>query len=301
MEMKKLKVATSRMAGYTGVLGPVRFTDGVSDEFLPRHIRDRMAASMEFIEVDADGNETPAGAQYRLLIDTQERAPQMDSLARQTSAEKAKEISDNVVASSKKLPPLETRVSLEALAEKSGIKGLREIGSKWAVKHRSIPTLIEMILDAQEKSVAARDKKLAAKSEAELERLKRTAPAAELPTKTPEAEIVTPELDPVPEEKVDEVVSATTSKAAAALSAKLKAAATGDFSAALDAEDEDVLLGSSVLASTYNISGAVVQLGDIVSSAHNRFGGTVAEWNELAADDREALLRLDLDLRLAAE
>ncbi|MGV1754837.1 hypothetical protein [Agrobacterium sp. CG674] len=236
MEMKKLKVATSRMAGYTGVLGPVRFTDGVSDEFLPRHIRDRMAASMEFIEIDADGSETPAGAQYRLLVDTQERAPKMDGLARQTEAEKAKEISDNVVASSKKLPPLETRATLEALAEKSGIKGLREIGSKWNVKHRSIPTLIEMILDAQEKSVAARDRRLSEKAEAEVEKLKTTAPVAELPAKAPEAEIITPELPPVPEEEVDEVVSPATSKAAAALNAKLKAAATGDLSAAVSEE-----------------------------------------------------------------
>lgn len=167
MEMKKLKVATSRMAGYTGVLGPVRFKDGVSEEYLPRHIRDRMAASMEFLELDADGNETPAGAQYRLLTDTQERAPKVEELTRQTEEEKAAELAASAIQNATTLPELETRASLEATAEKGGIKGLREIGKKWGVKHRSIPTLIEMILDAQEKSVAAREKRLAEKVEAE--------------------------------------------------------------------------------------------------------------------------------------
>jgi hypothetical protein len=159
MEMKKLKVATARMAGYTGVLGPVRFTDGVSDEYLPRHIRDRMAASMEFLEVDAEGNEAPAGAQHRLISESAERAPKLEPLTRQTHAEKAAEIAAAAVLAAK-VPVLETRASLEEIASKRGIKGLREIGKKWGVKHRSIPTLIEMILDAQEKSVAARDKKL---------------------------------------------------------------------------------------------------------------------------------------------
>lgn len=157
MEMKKLKVATSRMAGYTGVLGPVRFTDGVSDEFLPRHIRDRMAASMEFLEVDADGNEMPAGAQYRLIRESAERAPSLEPLKRQSAEEKAAEVAANQVVVAK-TPVIETRASLEAIAEKSGIKGLREIGKKWAVKHRSIPVLIDMILDAQEKAVAKRVK-----------------------------------------------------------------------------------------------------------------------------------------------
>jgi hypothetical protein len=64
--------------------------------------------------------------------------------------------------------------------------------------------------------------------------------------------------------------------------------------------DAETLLGSSVLASTYEIGGETVQLGDIVAAAHVTFGGTVAEWNALADDDREALLRLELDKRLAA-
>lgn len=238
-DMMKLKVATRRMAGYTGVLGLVRFTDGVSDEFLPRHIRDRMAASMEFLEVDAAGNEQPAGAQHRVIREYKERAPKVESLARQTEAEKAAEIAKNAVITSK-VPTLETRESLEKIAGEKGIKGLREIGSKWGVKHRSIPTLIEMILDAQEKSVAARNKKLEAKAADEAAKLAETAPAAKIALegdKDPEDEAPVAQAVVKPAEPEAADVSEKTTSAAAAINAKLKeAAATGNLAAAISQE-----------------------------------------------------------------
>jgi hypothetical protein len=231
MEMKKLKVATARMAGYTGVLGPVRFTDGVSDEYLPRHIRDRMAASMEFLEVDAQGNEQPAGAQHRLITESAERAPQLAPLTRQTDAEKAAEIAAAAVIAAK-VPVLETRASLEEIAQKSGIKGLREIGKKWAVKHRSIPTLIEMILDAQEKAVAAR-----AKTEAPAA----AEPVAETPAvvenddeKADDSSIV-----PAVEAEAERLAAENAAEAEAfrqAQEAIKAAAATGDLAAAISTE-----------------------------------------------------------------
>ncbi|NKL08288.1 hypothetical protein GFL39_25810 [Rhizobium leguminosarum bv. viciae] len=228
MEMKKLKVATARMAGYTGVLGPVRFTDGVSDEYLPRHIRDRMAASMEFLEVDAQGNEQPAGAQHRLITESAERAPQLAPLTRQTDAEKAAEIAAAALMSAK-VPVLETRANLEELAAKKGIKGLREIGKKWNVKHRAIPTLIEMILDAQEKVVAAR-----AKTEA-------PAPVVEEPVVV---ETVDEKAD---DSSIDPAVAAETERLAAENAAEAEAfrqaqeaikaaAASGDLAAAISTE-----------------------------------------------------------------
>lgn len=61
-----------------------------------------------------------------------------------------------------------------------------------------------------------------------------------------------------------------------------------------------MLYGSSVLASTYEIAGQTVQLGDIVAAAHELSGKTVVEWNDLPDDEREALLRLELDRLLAA-
>lgn len=247
MELKKLKVATSRMAGYTGVLGPVRFKDGVSEEYLPRHIRDRMAASMEFVEIDSEGNEQPAGPQYRLIAENRQRAPQMDPLSRQSEVDKTKELASAAVVSAKVLV-LETRESLEAIAEKLGIAGVREVAAKWGVKHRSIPVLIEMILDSQEKSVAARNKRLAEQAgetpaavitpaavveqaiENQSDPKDATNEVAENATKTvPDAEPVG--FDP-------DAVSEKTAAAADALNEKLKAAAaTGDLSAALNTQE----------------------------------------------------------------
>lgn len=239
MEMKKLKVATKRMAGYTGVLGPVRFKDGVSEEFLPRHIRDRMAASMEFLEVDADGNELPAGAQHRLLRESKERAPKLEPLKRQTDEEKAAEIAAAAVMTAK-VPVLETRQSLEAIASKDGIKGLREIGRKWGVKHRSIPTLIEMILDAQEKSVAARNKKLADRAAAQTEKLKTTAPAAETPAVVEDEDEADAgsTIDPAVQAEADRLAAENAAEAEefAAQEALKAAAATGDLAAAVSTE-----------------------------------------------------------------
>jgi hypothetical protein len=64
-------------------------------------------------------------------------------------------------------------------------------------------------------------------------------------------------------------------------------------------QNDEMLIGSSVLASTYEIAGETVQLGAIVAAAHELSGMTVEEWNELPNDDREALLRAELDRLLA--
>lgn len=224
MEMKKLKVVRRRFEGYTGVLGRVRFTDGVSDEYLPRHIRDQMAASMEFTEIDIDGNEQPAGSQYRMIAESKARAPRAEALERQTEGDKLKELTKAVLDSSA-APELHTKEDLDALADKGGIKALREVGNKWGVKHRSIPTLVAMILEAQSAYVAKRNEKLAAKVAAE----QATHPVAAVDVDRPVVE------EPA---VADAEVSATTEAAAAALNEKLaQAAATGDLGAALNTSE----------------------------------------------------------------
>ncbi|SOC90003.1 hypothetical protein SAMN05216358_0019 [Rhizobium sp. AN5] len=152
-DMKHLKVVDDKWKGYTGALGIAEFKDGISVYPLPRHIRDRMAAAMNFVEVDTDGNEQPAGAAHRMIREYAERAAPITELARQTDGEKNAEIAASQVELAK-TPVVLSRFELEAVASKGGIKGLREIGNKWNVKHRAIPTLIEMILDAQDKAVA---------------------------------------------------------------------------------------------------------------------------------------------------
>lgn len=230
-DLKRLKVVTSRMAGYTGVLGRVRFKDGISEEALPRHIRDQMGACMELVEIDEFGNEQPAGPQYRLIHEANLRAPVKEPLQRQTEAEKeveltvsALEVNPNVV--------IETRETLEQIASEKGIAGLREIAKRWNVKHRSMVVLIEMILEAQDKHLA--------KIELERQRRFEAKDANELKAKQSDEIDVddAPDYVPPAAEQPDEgEASEETSKAAAKLNETLEAARSGDFAAALSTEE----------------------------------------------------------------
>lgn len=155
MDMMKLKITTPAYVGYSGQLGPVIFKDGVSTEPLPRHIRDRMATSFDFLEIDKDGNEQIAGVQHRMIRDAAILSQELEVLGRQTEDEKKRELAADAIKDAPKLD-IQTREQLEEIASKGGIKALREVGNKWNVKHRAIPTLIEMILDAQAKALGDR-------------------------------------------------------------------------------------------------------------------------------------------------
>jgi len=157
--MKKLKITAPQWANYTGSLGVVHFTNGVSDEFVPDHIRRRLSIGMEMIEIDVDGNESRNSAAYKLLSTNTIHAPVNAPLSRQTETEKARE-DLSIAMESGKQPTFYTRENLEAIADKEGIKGLREAAEIWDVKHRSIPALIDMILAAQEKFLEKRKKRI---------------------------------------------------------------------------------------------------------------------------------------------
>lgn len=157
--MKKLKITAPQWANYTGSLGVVHFTNGVSDEFVPDNIRRRLSIGMEMIEIDIDGNESRNSAAYKLLSTNTIHAPVNAPLSRQTETEKARE-DLSIAMESGKQPTFYTRENLEAIADKEGIKGLREAAEIWDVKHRSIPALIDMILAAQEKFLEKRKKRI---------------------------------------------------------------------------------------------------------------------------------------------
>jgi hypothetical protein len=58
----------------------------------------------------------------------------------------------------------------------------------------------------------------------------------------------------------------------------------------------ETLLGSSVLPSMVEIGPNIyVQLGDVVARAHTESGLTLADWNAMANDEREALLAATVD------
>ncbi|PZR92257.1 MAG: hypothetical protein DI537_13805 [Stutzerimonas stutzeri] len=280
MTLKYLKVASPNRLGYTGVLGRVMFKDGVSTEMVPQMIRDRMAAAMPFIEIDADGNEEPAGTLHRMRGGvTQRMLP--SALERQSEADKEREKAADEL---RRFPTskLETLESLQEIADKKGIAGVREIADRWGVKHRSINALIAMILDEQKKAIG------------QVVPVAETKAPETVPPATPEPEL--PLLDPTSEAMVEKIADAL-DKASDALDSIADAAATGNMSAALSADE--TLLGSSLFAATYEIKGETVQLGELVAAAQKTSGSTSEEWNALAQEDRDDLIRIELDRRLA--
>jgi hypothetical protein len=156
-----LKIVSKGWAGYNGQLNIITFKDGVSTEPVPPLIADRIAACVTVVACNEDGSEgeTEAlvGIQHRLVTETASRAPIAKPLPRMSDADR--ELEKKVEAARALEQPTDklfTRLDLEQVADKSGIKGLREIASGWQIKARSIPDLINEILAAQGKFLAQR-------------------------------------------------------------------------------------------------------------------------------------------------
>jgi hypothetical protein len=154
--MNYVKIVSKGWAGYTGQLNVISFRNGISTEPVPNGILDRIAAVTQLVACDAEGNEVGEGEhlgiQNRMIGGVTMRAPVAVALSRQTDEEKALE---GVLDASKVLKaPVEklySREELEAIADKAGLKGLREIGDKWKVRSKSIGDLIARILTVQDK------------------------------------------------------------------------------------------------------------------------------------------------------
>jgi hypothetical protein len=338
--MNYLKIVSKGWTGYTGGLGTVTFKNGVSTEPVPRRIADRLAAVTQMIEVDAEGNEiTAAGIAHRLVTETPGRAPVKGPLARQTEAERAEEERLDMLRKEKApASKFYTAGELEVVASEKGLKGLREIADPWGVKDRSIPGLIAAILKAQAAFLEKRNQRLqqltdkaaaAAAEAAEKEKAEAKAKADAQAAADAEASVLAPieglagvykagdklvpgavileyawqisnrTLTGFNALKIEDK-AALVEKAKQALAERLGAELV-PVSANPEPAAAETLLGSSVLASTYEIAGKTVQLGEIVAGAFSKFEGSVDEWNELANEAREDLVRLELDRLLAAE
>jgi hypothetical protein len=241
MEVKYLKFANKTHVDFTGYIGATLFKNGVSVNLLPRRERDRMAAAMQFLEVDVDGNESPAGSAHRLVAEAAARAPVAALPIRQSDEEKSNEVislSPNVA----NVPTIHTYEELLAVADKSGISGIREIAVDWNVKHRALVVLIQMILDAQSEWLSKDDNKRAAKQAQEVATQEANSPRIDLETA---AKLMAAMAEPVDLETEVENEDI------------LAAAASGDMSAALVepvielVEDEPVPEQAPVVAPEY--------------------------------------------------
>lgn len=158
--MNHVKITQAGWAGFTGHLNIVHFTNGVSDEPVPEMLVDRIAAAVSLVACDAKGevsDETELGIQNRLVGGVTARAEIATELSRQSDQDKALELrvdADKVL--SQPSEKLYTKEELEAVADKGGIKAIREISNLWSLKGRSIPELIEATLKAQADFLARR-------------------------------------------------------------------------------------------------------------------------------------------------
>lgn len=162
MEKKYLKITQKGFEHYNGPLSVYEFVDGVSVEPIPDFERDRIAATMSCIEVAENGKETIAGIAERLVKDSAARAPQAERFERQSVDDKVSEERRLAELALGDTRTIYTEAELDALISQGGIAALRGVASSWNVKNRSIPTLRQMILDAQDQYIVKHGKKVEA-------------------------------------------------------------------------------------------------------------------------------------------
>ena len=139
----KLRLTEPGFATYTGQMGVVDFVDGLSigDVLTIDGIRISAAIGAEW----EDGSASNVGEMYLSAMDVPAHVGTQDF---KPVAAPEPEPERPIKGSLDLAPPAEqyTRESLAAVADKSGIAGLREIADKLGIKGMSINGLIDSIL-----------------------------------------------------------------------------------------------------------------------------------------------------------
>lgn len=149
--MHKIKITAPGWDAFSGDMCAVMFTNGVSDDPLPRRTLDRIAAIVPCQLLDDDGAELgQAGEAARHVSFTDVAAPVLVASEAMTDAEReAEQLAEIRTGKARQQTEFHTEDALKVIADNEGINGLRAIGDKWNVKERSINKLIFEILRAQ--------------------------------------------------------------------------------------------------------------------------------------------------------
>ena len=242
MKSKQMRLIQSGYEKYTGPIGAYEFVDGLSVELIPENARDRLATAFQFVEIDEDGEEQLAGSPAKILRDKMATIEPSQPLPRQTEEEKRIEDVSRLLGDMRVFP-LRSKKNLEMIADEMGIAGVRLAADPWNVRSKSIPDLINLILEVQASYAAVKIDELVSKGANEIaarelfqerDDLPKPMTAAEekaaeqaatvnlsmkAPTKAPVAE---PTPEPVAPAPVEDVVAQ---------------AVSGDLAAALTATD----------------------------------------------------------------
>lgn len=236
---KHLKLTQRNYVGYTGQIGRWSFVEGVSVEPIPLNERIRIAANIKCIEIESDGAEGVDPSPAVSIVLNYNARLSLKALPRQSEAEKAEE-NVRAVMSFEKPKQILSREAIEGIASESGIAGLREIAGAWGVKSKSIPVLMQMILDEQKSYIERQTHVLTEKGVPADEIAKLLAPVGELAqeqkifTKKPKIAQAVVTAEQVEEIKKIDIAAA---------------AASGDLAAGLNAQFSDgVLIAGTIVA-----------------------------------------------------
>lgn len=137
----KVRLTQSGWENYTGLIRDVEFEDGVSTRALLAHEIDLFAALFEVRGIEGDETDIVVGHAARVANNSLVRADVAEPLARATEEE----------LNPTPAPAFHTEAELLDIADRQGIKGLREIAKPLDVRGRAIPELISEILAAEYK------------------------------------------------------------------------------------------------------------------------------------------------------
>lgn len=143
MNLQKLKILEMGFNSLTGVAGGIEFENGVSVEPISREQASRLAAAIR-CEFVGGSNPSPSGVMAeKIAAETPivEKMP-VSKPVEVKEPEEAPEAPEKVKATY-------TRESLELLADKKGIVGVRDIADDMDVRSNSIAGLIDGILKKQ--------------------------------------------------------------------------------------------------------------------------------------------------------
>jgi len=147
----KLRITQPGFESYSGRVGVVSFKDGLSDGDVL--MVDALRISAVWLTEWEDGTTANVGQMILNNMDTPAYIgmPERERLhGNQPVSDAAeREQQEDQAAASQPAAPVYSRAELEAIADKKGINGLREVATPMGVKGTSIAALIESILKAQ--------------------------------------------------------------------------------------------------------------------------------------------------------
>lgn len=135
---RRLRIIERGLTTFTGILQGVDFVDGVSEHPVGWREAAIIGGAMQVEDADKEGYQVNPVLTINRLRDTSVNDPHVLHAER------------NMYNAHVKME-FYTRKQLEAIADRSGLQGLREIAAVWQTGARSINDIILRILEAQDK------------------------------------------------------------------------------------------------------------------------------------------------------